>query len=364
VRNLLGGLGWLLVSALVCGTAGAEEPPPFELGGRVFLRESVISQDGGDWLGQMEVASARLTLDLHRGRWRAQVELEAADGNAELRDAYVKVDVGRGLGVRAGRFKLPMSRLELESVLDLPSIGRGMLSDVLDHGLGVAGRRAGAQLEWKGGQKDDDVVPFLRGGLYQAVSATGATQAGPVDEALALDAGARGGVDVALLGGELEVALGASWRTLFDTRTGALERFWAVGLDASFEREWCWGGLRAWVEGFAGTSPVDSTPMTTGDPIFVAGRGELAVRRGGVKKGAWYLEGYALASGIDVNTDNASDLAVEAAVGANVGEWRRWRVGVQLEGRSVKAFTPDALGGSAGAITDLVGVRLQLAVGF
>src|SRR4051812_22589144 len=64
----------------------------FEVGGRVFVRETAASTQGAAWAGTLAVASARLELRYRFEDLRAVVELEAADGHARLRDAYLRLE--------------------------------------------------------------------------------------------------------------------------------------------------------------------------------------------------------------------------------------------------------------------------------
>jgi hypothetical protein len=351
-----------LVSLLV-GSAAFGDETKVEIGGRVFVRETVSAQDGGDWLGLATLESARLEIDLERGPFRGKLELDAGGGSAKVRDAFVRVGLGGRVELRAGRFKRPFSVLELESPWSIATVGRGLLSDALGEGLGVTGRTTAVQLGWRG---KGDVEPFVQGGVYQARTLAGDPQAAPLGDGLGLDTALRGGVRLDLGAGDLELGAQAMVRTLYDSRPGkaALAPFWAAGLDVGWDGETGFGGVRVWIEGLSGSSPVDATPMTTDDPTFAAGRGEIAVRFGGDKRGARYVEPFALGSILDPNLDAKDDLVGEVLLGLNVGAWRRWRVQMQGEIRRVQGAVPVGLGGPGGAFTDLDAVRVQLGVAF
>src|SRR5258706_6010556 len=72
-------------------------------------------------------------------RWiSGQVELEVA-GKPRVKDAFV--EAGKRFFVKAGQFKVPSARLELDSPWTLPLARRGLLHDLMTDWLDIAGRR-------------------------------------------------------------------------------------------------------------------------------------------------------------------------------------------------------------------------------
>jgi hypothetical protein len=347
---------WAAGVALPGGVAQAEEPA-VEVRGRLFVREAVVSLDGGDWFGEAEVASARVTVAWQRAWARAALELEGKSGKAELKDAWLRLDLPSTLALRAGQFKLPVSALELESPFDQAAGERGMLSDLLRGSLRAAGRRPGLQLEWRGGGAR------ARLGAFQSVGVLDEPAPGLAEDGLGLDMAARGAWHGDVAGGvELTVGGSGIWRLMTPDLAGATpERHWLLGVDATLERRWCFGALRVWAEGFIGTSSFDTTPATPEAPLLVAGRLQLAWRWGGTKRDTWYVEPYLQVGALDVNLDNADDLVFETELGVNAGLWRRWRAGVELSLWRESALTP--IGFAAGDVDltdrDAVFVHVQ-----
>jgi hypothetical protein len=328
-----------------------------EVGGRVLVRETSQSIRDAHWTSELKVASARLRLRYEWKRLRAVVSFEAA-GNPKLKDGYVALDLPEGFDVTAGQFKVPLSPLENESQFSLPMIGRGLLSDVLDNSFHITGRRPGAMASWH--LHSDDVRPGLTVAAFQEEDVAGKNTPGATTDALALDAVVRGTLAWWWGGGEAELGVGGSYRLIPPTALAKPQRYWAATIDFSFEHTFAGQGVRGWFEAFTGanSSAFDTTPETIGDPVFAAGRGLLAWRVGGLHKGAWYVEPYAMGSVLDVNLDNAQDGVWEAAGGVGVGQWKRWKAQLQYEVWQRSALTPTSL--SAGG-ADLVNHRAVLA---
>lgn len=140
----------LLVTVLVPARAGAEPP---ELTGRLFARQSFTSASFGDepgvWQWTQSVASARLAAKYsYRDTVKTEVEVEFSDGKGKIRDAYVRYRPTRAFSLKAGRFKKPISAVQLEGLWSLPVIERGLL-DELQFGtvsLPIGGRGDGIEL--------------------------------------------------------------------------------------------------------------------------------------------------------------------------------------------------------------------------
>jgi hypothetical protein len=339
-----------------------KDDDPIEVGGRVVVREQLASADGAAWTGDAALEDVRLEATYrHKKRLEIVVEL-AAKRDAEIRDAYLKLKVGPDLRVQAGHFKLPVSAAELTSKWRLPTADRGLLSDILDDGLGVAGRRTGATLTWS---PDARMRPRLVLGGFGGTGAAGDDTPGLLaDEQAGLTAALR--AEVTPLAG-LAVGLHASSR--LGTRSGETERdrLWAAGVDGELAIGLAGGGLRLWIDGIAGTSVLDTTPATPAAPVFVAARATVGWHRaaGGIADdGDLYVEPFVLGSVIDVNLDNRDDLAWEAAAGVSAGRWRRWRAQIQLERRRLGADAPAAITGGLTAPADRDAVIVQLGAAF
>jgi hypothetical protein len=338
------------------------EGAPIQVSGRVVVREELASADGANWTGLAALEDVRLEATYrHRKRLEIVVEL-AAKSDAEIRDAYVRLKVGPDLRLQAGHFKLPVSAAELTSKWKLPTADRGLLSDILDDGLGIAGRRTGATLTWS---PDGALRPRLVLGGFGGRDAAGDDTPGLLaDDQAGLTAVGR--AEIAPLGG---LTLGVHASSRLGTRSGETDRdrLWAAGLDGELAIGVAGGGLRLWADLIAGSSVLDTTPATTAAPLFVAARATVGWHRaaGGVADvGDLYVEPFAMGSLIDVNLDNSDDLAWEAAAGVSAGHWRRWRAQLQIERRRVAADAPAALAGGLTAPADRDAVIVQLGAAF
>ena len=92
----------------------------------------------------------------------AQVEVDVAEG-IELLDAWMLAR-NENLSVRAGKFKMPFSAIEMESSFTLPMVRRGLVHDILVDELEVAGRRPGVAF---GARSRGDFRPSLVLGAFQ-----------------------------------------------------------------------------------------------------------------------------------------------------------------------------------------------------
>jgi hypothetical protein len=344
--------------------ADEAEHGKLDVGGRVFLRSVNQSVNDAHWTSEMKVASARLRLRYEWKRLRAVVSFEAA-GTPKLKDGYVALDLPSRFELVGGQFKVPLSPLENESQFSLPMIGRGLLSDVLDNSFHVTGRRPGAMLSWEG--KNDLGRPGLQLAVFQeedfsGKNATGATK----DDGLALDAVGRATLGFKWGVSEAQLGVGGSYRLLAPAPLEAPERYWAGSFDASIDHTSAAGGVRAWVEAFVGENSIalDTTPATPTNPIFMAARGLAAWRVGGVEKGGWFFEPFAMGSLLDPNLDNAADGVWETAVGVGVGQWRRWKLQGQFEVWQKSSLTPPTLQAGGADLANHKAVLVQLAAGF
>ena len=115
--------------------------------GRVFSGNTLTRRDAGGatfWRNELALQGARVGLRYdHPKGLRAVIKLEAARGDAEIRDGYIRVDLPASFQLQAGRFKKQISRIALDSRWDLPSVERGLLDSVTveDQQLPFAGGR-------------------------------------------------------------------------------------------------------------------------------------------------------------------------------------------------------------------------------
>lgn len=315
-----------------------------QLKGRVFARaemrhreETVVNSGGGLTTRDvnsldLSLASARFGLEYESPLpWlSAELELEIAGNNPEVKDAYVQA--GKRFFVKAGQFKVPTAALELESPWTLPLVRRGLINELLTDWLDVAGRRPGVVVGFK---CKCDLKPRLTLGAFQGTTLAEDVVPGDRDVALieqaAVDAqsySARGEIKVA------GVQLGLWYEHRVGSRVvGEFEHFPTFGLDASYDKTFASSGLRVWLDGGGGESFYVNAdkPDTEKDPLFLVGRALVGYRFGGVVLGDPYVEPFGFFALLDPDTEVVSDFATEAALGVNAGYWDRARVTLQAE---------------------------------
>lgn len=310
--------------------------------GRIFAlaelshrRERVVTVESGlvdrdrDAL-DFSLQSARFGVDYHAPvRWlSAELELEIA-GNVEAKDAFVKA--GETFFVKAGRFKVPAAAMEVASPWTLPQVRRGLVHNLMTDWMDVAGRAPGVAFGYhdKSGLKPRLTLGVFQGSTLKSV--LGADRDVRLIDHASLHAqtyAAR--AEISPLG----VALGA-W---YEQRVGSLSigqfRHYATfGLDATVDRSFEHGGVRAWVDGGGGQSPYlhADKPGRDRPAWFAFGRAQLAYRFGGVTQNDPYLEPFGFFAVMDPDTEVVSDMVTEAAVGLTAGLWDRARVTLQGE---------------------------------
>ncbi|MDX2093847.1 MAG: porin [Kofleriaceae bacterium] len=319
------------------GTAATSALDGLEIGGRVFVRETFDALENGPWTGVLDLNSVRLNVRYEKKRLTFVVKLDAASGNAKLRDGYLQLRVTDQVSVRAGRFRMPASIIETTSRWTLPTVDRGFLSDVFDDGLEVAGRRVGTMAIWKGTHR---LAPTLQIGAFQSRDITGDAQEGTLAQRFGLDGVARGSLTPLP---ELELEVWASTRLAHDGTSAIPHREWATGAGAALDLD-DHAGPRAWAELTAGSSALDATPASTERVHFGSARTIVAWRLGARAK-RWYLEPFVSGSVLDPDLAVADDIVWETAAGLNGGQWKRWRVQLQLEMRQTGANRPMELAG-------------------
>ncbi len=342
-----------------------EELPPrdkkkakVEVGGRVFVRDEFTKREDvagktGNWIGEKELASARISADYRQDDLRIQVEAELS-GDPEVKDAFIGLTFDPGLDLRAGQFKMPFSAIEMESAWTLPVVRRGLLHDLLLDRLQLAGRRPGAQLETGPGGSADLRVTL---GGWQGSGYDGDLVAGESDDAFAKNWAGRVSVEP----GDVEVGVSVESRVAEPVFAQGLERFWAAELDVTWKGD---AGGRIWAEVIAGESWLDDDVADDDDPIFTAGRLIAAWRLGPDGKGVPYIEPFLMVGGIDPDSSIESDLVYELCAGFNAGRWDRWRLQLQAEVRETDRNTPAGYSETTAILTDSSTVMLQLGAAF
>ena len=333
----------------------AAEPDPeweLEIGGRLFVRDTVTRVEAG---GEEVVAHdraldlARLFLTYDRKRLRVAFEVDFADGDADLKDTYIRLQPVDPLRIHVGRFKVPMSVIGLTSRWKLPSTERGILSDleVQERDLPFAGERAdGISLELRPALP---LEPRFTLASFQSPYASSATPLDPREE-LTQDIFGRASLEpirglevassIALIGYPEEPG---SVGTRAEYPVGSLE----VELDAAY--------ARIWAEGFAGESFFPQPDGEVGGR-FLAARVLAAVPVPLPALDLWRLEPFVGYSVLDPSSQVGDDGLSEIMGGVNVAFSKHWRLQLDAAHRIAA--------GSAAPVSDGTVFRLQLGATF
>jgi hypothetical protein len=328
-----------------------KRPWALELAGRVFVRDTLSRVDVGEavWRHERAIDQARVSATYDRKRLRLSLEVDFAGDEAELKDTFIRVMPVDGLRIQAGRFKVPMSFLGLESKWSVPATERGLLSelDLDDRDLPFTGERAeGVSIQLRPALP---LEPRFTAALFQSPLASGLTPIDPSED-LTQDLYLRAEIEplrdlhlassFALVGYQEELGVAASLRHL---AMGSLE------LHADMRH------LRAWLEGFAGQSFIhqDSGRISG---TFLAARALVAPRLRKPLSWIFRLEPYAGGSVLEPTGDRGGDRVSEIVAGVNVAFSRYWRLQLELAQRTAE--------GMASPVADSTLVRIQLGASF
>ena len=298
--------------------------------GRLYVRETIRSQN---WSSELGIASARMGIE-YRDRehdLRAEVEAELAEGKAEIRDAYVRMQATRLLRVKAGRFKRPISGISLTSRWDLPVIERGVINDyqLLNEFTGepdellLGGRAIGVQVQVR--DKKLPLEPELTVGVFRSVVHEQLREAGglnrrPIELSDGFPEDVFSRLEIEPLPG-MKAAASFAWVAQLGT-AGNAETFRhgvVAGLDVMLER----GPLRLWAEGFMGQSPFHLTSDRQALGRFVAARTIVAAR---LPVGSVYVEPYITGQRLDISRDLDEDIILQGGGGVNLGLGDAWKL--------------------------------------
>jgi hypothetical protein len=319
------------------------EKEPLRLKGRIMVRAELASReeelfDANAVRRRRDVESLELFLPSARAGFEYKTPIKGVravltaefTGRVKLKDAYLQAR-GDFLGVRVGQFKPPGSPIETDSRLDLPTVDRGFVHDLLTERLEVGERRPGVSVF---AFSRDGIQPRLTlavfQGSYLADEATRETELYGPETMGGQTLVAR--VEAMPLPG-LEVGVYGTNRVgtnELPTPDEAPDRFAAGGADVRLEALFGPGGLRAWLDGTLGESWFrQADKVDQGRPLFVAVRSIVAYRFGGIERGDLYVEPYGAIGVLDPDADVTADMAWEGAVGVNVGFWDRGKISLQ-----------------------------------
>jgi hypothetical protein len=333
----------------------AEKPKrdwTLEYGGRLFVRDTFTRVEVGDdavWRHDRAIDQARIFATYDRKRLRIAFEVEMADGDAELKDTYIRIKPVDMLRIIAGRFKVPMSFIWLESKWSLPSVERGILSDLEqdNRGLPFGGIRGeGVSLELR---PEVMLEPRFTAAIFHNPLATGATPLDPSED-VTQDLYARLEVEA---GPWLTAAASFGW-VGYTTQVSTIDSYEHMpmgGVELAVDSHY----LRAWVEGFVGESFFyQSDNMTSG--TFAAARALVAGRLRDPVDWIRRIEPFVAGSVLDPTGDETGDRVSEVSGGANVAFTKYWRLQLEVAQRIAE--------GTLAPVADTTLIRLQLAAAF
>jgi hypothetical protein len=300
-----------------------------EVGGRVFFRTTwsrvdLEAIDDDPWDQKVAVDSARITADYrHEGWLKVSVEAELADADPSLKDGYLRLRPGAGLTVKAGRFKVPMSAIALESSWGLPPVERGVLSSLepsTSAALPFGGRADGLAVEYA--LERVALAPRLTASVF-GHQMSGVTV--DVSEHFALDPYFR-----VALAPAADLDLGLSLAVVTHQKRAsepdALNHAPVVGADLTYRR----GAVEVWLEGFFGQSTVYTPAGVTG--------GDMAAARAIVSAGVddptpWLgrLAPFATGSLFDPDLDRDGDRGTQLGAGVVARFDKRCRFQLEVE---------------------------------
>jgi hypothetical protein len=308
------------------------EEREFKLKGRVFVRDT-ISSNG--WTNQLELASARAGV-LYRDRaygLRVEVEAELSGNNAEVRDAYLRLDPNKHLRVQVGRFKRPISAIALTSRWDLPVIERGYLNDLAvtfgfsQDELPLSGRFIGAATTLRDTElpgRPELIIGVFRSAVHDqlAGSALDWSKQFPEDVFSRLEVEPAPG---------FKLATSLAWVGQLETAgdQSTFRHGFVSSLDAVVEV----GMFRGWFEAFTGTSTLHLTTDGRALGRFQAARaiasGRLPVTD------TIYVEPYAMFQYLDGSSELDDDRIIQGGGGINLGVGEGWRLQTAVDRASV-----------------------------
>lgn len=313
---------------------GAKEEREFRLKGRVFVRDTVSSNG---WTNQLELASARAGV-VYRDRaygLRIEVEAELSGRNAEVRDAYLRLDPHKHVRVQAGRFKRPISAIALTSRWDLPVIERGYLNDIeVNYGfapepdeLPISGRSLGATTTLRDTAlpgRPELVIGVFRSAVHDQLAASALDWSKQFPE----DVFSR--LEVEPLPG-FRLATSLAWVGQLETagQQSTFRHGFVSSLDSVVEI----GMLRGWFEVFTGTSTfhlrADGRALGRFQAARAIASGRLPVTD------TIYAEPYVMVQYLDASSELDDDRIIQGGGGINLGVGEGWRLQAAVDRASV-----------------------------
>lgn len=163
------------------------------LGGELFLRlQSAKLEGAADWSRAYEINRAEIALTMRYGEvFRLRIEPDFGGGNVGVRDVFLEFEPSSMFDLRLGRVKSPYGWLDNMGRFELPSLSRGLVTEVLRDRLGFGGRQVAVMPRVR--LKEVTGKPWIQGGVFGDLS----TDLG-ADGAAAIGVKPMKGLDVSL----------------------------------------------------------------------------------------------------------------------------------------------------------------------
>lgn len=314
----------------------------------MFVRNTMTRFDTGDmddpygWSNELDVDSARAGLKYRDRKRNLQLEIEAefAGRDVELRDAYLRWQPNKSIRVQVGNFKQPISGIALASRWELPVIERGLLTEFSlgnefnasePDELPVGGRDIGLMVMLRGRKlptKPRLTLGVFRSRVHKQLEERAAL---PLDWSDGFPEDVYTRLQSEIID-DLHIGVSLAWLGRLDTANerDSFSHNLVVSVDATVDI----AGIRLWLEGFTGATPVHLGIALDAEGTFRAARAIASYRLKGVGR-LKYIEPYTSLQYLDASSEFEDDAAREFGGGLVLGLAKSWRIQVGYDRQTV-----------------------------
>lgn len=301
--------------------ATPEDEASLRWSGRVFVGSALVRtvrDEASAWTNTPGVNSARMGMRYDRPNGlRAVLKVDFAESGADLKDGYLRVELPASMRLTAGRFKKPISAINLASRWDLPSVERGLLDAVTVEGkaLPFARLRAdGIMVDYRAPTrgKTGVVLALIQDNFVTTIDSRDVSEDFTLDPYIRVFVEPADGLHLASTFAVIayepnNLSLGSFGHAPMGT------------LEAHYKSSW----LRVWGEVLAGDS-VFAPVGGVASGRFTAARGLVAPRLPAGK--TLHVEPFVGASFFDPRTTDANNSNTEVQGGVNMAFSKHWRL--------------------------------------
>jgi hypothetical protein len=292
------------------------------------------------WRNALDLDDARVSLKVRMRKWgRAEVTVDFADGDADIKDGYLQLRKNKRTLVMAGRFKRPMSLIGLRSRWKLPSIERGLLGTLEVEGQDLpfsGGRGNGLQGEigWKVPWRPSLTLAVFQNPLGSGSSALDASEHFTQDVYFRLSTEPLKGWTLA-----------SAVATIGHLRETSQADSYGHAPIASLESYVHAGPLRMWLEGYVGESPfVRADGLARGS--FLGARALVSMRTKLGGDALRWVQPYILTSFFDPSSAQEGDRNSEVSGGAALALYSLARLQFEITHRFAHGANASAVAGT------------------